>query len=93
VDLASVRDVVIIVFAVLGVAASITVIVVSVILYRRAEPILNSAKDTLANMRATSSIVSETVAKPIIAVFSWVKGGSRTFSALARLTRKKGEGK
>ena len=83
------RDLAIVVFAILGAVASILFIVIGVVLYRRVKPILDSVKVTLANIRSTSTFISDNVVKPVIAASSWVQGVRHAIAVISKLSQRK----
>ncbi len=85
------RDLAIVIFATIGIIASILSIVIGVVFYRRVRPILDSVKVIVANARSTSTFVSDTVVKPIITASSWVQGIRHAIAVLSKLSEKKGE--
>jgi len=93
VTIAWLRDLVIVVFAGVGIIAAILVIVIALKTYLRLKPTLNSAKDASANIKATSALISETLVKPIIQVSSLVQGMRQAIATTSKLTRRKGGGK
>jgi uncharacterized membrane protein len=88
------RDLAIVILAVSGTAVGILLIVLGIMLYRRLRSILDSVKVIVANAQSTSTVVSESVIKPIIAASSWVQGIRHAIAVIGELSRgrrKKGE--
>ena len=75
-DLVVLRDVVIVIFGVLGIVTLALLIFVLIVIFRKVVPILDSAKTIVANIRGTSSFIADTLVKPAARLVS--------FAAVAR---------
>ena len=87
-----IRDIVIVVFGVLGIGAFALFIYLLIVIFRKVSPILDAAKGTMSDIRGTSTFVSEALVNPIIKVVSFVQGARKALAFLTRFSRKK-EGK
>ena len=74
----SLRDIVIIIYGFLGIAATVLIIVFSIIVFRKVSPILDSVRGMVSDLRGTTSRISN-VANAFSAagkVMAWIKGRS-----------------
>ena len=79
-SLAVVRDLALVILALLAIAQISVLLVVSLLLYRQMRPILQRMQEIMNTARGTSMFVSDTVARPIIRVaglFAGVRGAAR----------------
>ena len=65
--LALIRDIWLILFAIVGVLVFATITVVVLLLYRKLSPIITAAKTTIDQAQEASSIISEKIVKPMVA--------------------------
>ncbi len=97
IEMAEVRDLAIIILAVifilLGLGGGILVVLLislAVLVRRKVGPLLDSALGTLNTIEGTSTFVSETMVRPIIRVASFGVGARAALGALTRLRKKRG---
>lgn len=84
---ALVRDIVIIVWGVLGIIAFAVVILVFLGIYRGLKPVLRSLRATTGNIQVTTTMVTDALVRPLIPVISFYSGirqGSRTIRRFLR---------
>jgi hypothetical protein len=96
-DLVVLRDLALIVLAVLAIIDAIIFLVVGLLLYGvikstkgKLDPILDMVQDTVGNVRGTSSFVSDLVVKPIIGVASFAAGVRRAAGVATGFARRRG---
>ena len=89
-DLESLRDLVIVIYAIAGIVAIIFLLVIGFLLFRKLGAVLDSAKGTLGNIQGTSRFMSETVIRPVIRVASIAQGGRHAAEKIVRFSRRKG---
>lgn len=87
--LAQLRDLVVVIFAVLGIGAFLLFISLMIILYRKVGPILDTARSTFGDIRGTSSFVSDTLVKPLIKLVSLASGTRKAIGFLMKFSRRK----
>ena len=92
-SLAELRDLVIVIFAILAIIATIGFMFLSVILFRKLSPLLDSAKRTVNNVQGTTSFVSDTMVKPVIWAMSFASGVRRGVAMLSGVTKRTKGGK
>ena len=80
------HHVVIIIFGFLGIAAVLLFIALTIILYRKISPMLDTARDVITELRGTSAFVSETIVRPLIRAASLATGLKKTLALLSRLS-------
>ena len=91
-DLESLRDLVIVIYAIAGIIATIFVLVIVFLLFRKLGAVLDSAKSTVSNIQGTSRFMSETVVRPMIRVASVAQGVRHAIGTVVRFSRRKGGG-
>ena len=74
VALSSIRDVVIIVLGILWILAAVVFIVTMVMIYAGLRRVLRSLRTTTANAQVTTTMVTNSVVKPLIRVVSISRG-------------------
>ena len=89
--IAVIRDIVIIVWAVLGIVAFLALIFVAFGIYRAAKPILHNLRGTTGDVRATTRMVSDAVIKPAIPVISFYTGVRQGAQTLRRFMKWRGK--
>lgn len=89
-ELESLRDLVIVIYAIAGMVAIIFLLVIGFLLFRKLGAVLDSAKATLGNIQCTSRFMSEAVIRPVIRVASFVQGARHAIETIARFSRRKG---
>ena len=92
-SLAELRDLFIIIFAVLGIGATIFFTVVAFLIFRRVLAILNSGRTIAGNIRSITSAVSQDLVKPLASVASVAQGVAKVleFFSDRRKERRKGD--
>ena len=80
------RDVVIVIFAFLGIGAVLLFIALTIILYRKISPMLDAARSVITELRGTSAFVSETIVRPLIRAASLATGLKKTLALLSKLS-------
>lgn len=88
--LAVVRDLALVVLALLAIAQIGVLLVISLLLYRQLMPILKRTQEIMNNARGTSAFVSETVVRPIIRVAGVMAGVRGAVGALGRRRGRRG---
>lgn len=95
--MAEVRDLAIIILAAIFILIGLGIGIIIVLLIslvkqlrKKVGPLLDSALGTLNNIEGTSSLVSETLVRPIIRAASYGVGIRAALGALTRMTKKKG---
>ncbi len=91
--LAELRDLVIVIFGVLGIVAIIVFVSLALAFFRKVAPILDSAKETFNTAHTTTSLVSNAIAKPTIKIVSFASGLRKAAEVMMRLSNRKGGGK
>ncbi|MDA0987991.1 MAG: hypothetical protein O2783_02400 [Chloroflexi bacterium] len=89
---AVIRDLTIVLFAMVGVLAMLIATVVGLSLYRKVAPTLDSAKATLKNAQEVTSQLSEKVVKPLISASTKTFTAGRVVAFLLGLSRGRGKG-
>lgn len=87
--IAVIRDIVVIIWGLLGILAFLVVIAVSLALFRMASPVLRSLRATGANLQVATTLVADTVARPLIRVLSFSRGIRQGVSVASRLLRRR----
>jgi hypothetical protein len=87
-DIAWFRDLSIIILAVVVVTMVIIMGVIAIKLYRRARPIIDSIKATVANVQEISSFLKEVVVKPIMWLSTFFQGLCQGIEGLSSMFRK-----
>ena len=83
------RDLVIVVFGIAATVLAIILAVVAILLYKKAKPILKSARNTARTASDISDIVREMVAPPLSRMAAVLQGLSQVFRTFSRFTKKK----
>jgi len=90
-ELSALRDLVIVIFGLLGIIATLLVLVLIIIAYRKVVPIINSVRKTAETVRDTSSLISEQIVQPIARVQGFVSGVRKAAEVMGKFRRKEGE--
>lgn len=92
-SLAELRDLFIIIFAVLGIGATLFLTVIAFLILRRVLSILNSGRTIAGNIRSITSAVSQDLVKPLASIASVAQGVSKAleFFSDRRKERRKGD--
>ena len=85
------RDWVIVVYGVVGVVSICIVLTLLIIIYRKVIAILDTAHETVKNVRNTSTVISESVIQPIAKAQGFIAGLKKTMEIFTSLTKKEGE--
>ena len=73
-DIEQIRDIAVIVLAVLNVIWLLALLIIAVAFYKKLAPMLNSIQTAVQNIQATTTFVAETTVSPIIRALSFVAG-------------------
>jgi hypothetical protein len=92
-SLAELRDLFIIIFAVLGIGATVFFTVIAFLILRRVLAILNSGRMIAGNIRSITSAVSQDLVKPLASIASVAQGVAKVleFFSDRRKERRKGD--
>ena len=91
-SLADLRDLFIVIFSIIGIVATVLLVVLSFLVFRRIRSILDSGRETVGNVRKISSLVSDSIAKPLIGIAGFLQGLRQALGFISRFSRRK-EGK
>lgn len=83
-DLTQLRDLSIVIFTVLGIIASLVIIVATIVIFTKVMALINSLQTIVANIRDTSTLVADIIVRPATKV-----GGFLGF--FRRSKRRKGD--
>ncbi len=86
--LETIRDVAVIILAVMGIAAFAAIFALALLLYSRLGPLLNSAQRTVENIQGTTQFITETTVHPIIRIASFLSGIRAGVGVLGRFKRR-----
>jgi len=87
------RDLFIIIFAVLGIVATVFFTVIAFLIFRRILAILNSGRNIAGNIRSITSAVSQDLVKPLASIASVAQGIAKVLDFVSdrRKERRKGD--
>jgi hypothetical protein len=88
-SLAELRDLFIVIFAILGIGATIFISIIAFLVYRRIRAVLDSGRATLGNIRDITSTVSENIVKPLASIASIIRGIARALEFISGPVRRK----
>jgi hypothetical protein len=103
-DLQDLRDLIIVIFGIMGIVVLLVTLIVVLIVGLAARgligllngvvrtqlsPTLDSAKQTMNEIRGTTAFITDTAVSPIIRVYAFVGGVKRGLASLAGLTPKR----
>lgn len=91
-SLAELRDLFIIIYAVLGIGATIFLCVIAFVLFRRMRDILDSGRTISRNVRNITSAVSDDLVKPLASISGIVQGIARVLEFILDRRKEGGEG-
>lgn len=91
-SLAEWRDLFIVIYAVLGIGATIFLSVIAFLIFRRVRAILDSGKATLGTVRDITSLVSDNIVKPLVSIASFLQGLRQALEFISGSSKRK-EGK
>ncbi len=86
-SLAELRDLFIVIFAILGIGATILLSLIAFLIYRRIRAILDSGRAIAGNIRSITSAVSQDVVKPLASIAGIVQGIAKVLDFIS--TRRK----
>ena len=89
--LATIRDVAIIILAAIGIIQLLVMLVLTISLYKKVGPVLESTKATMDNFRGTSAFMSDTMVRPLIKVASVAFGVRESLSTITRIMQRRGK--
>jgi len=87
------RDLVIIIFCLLGIGATLLITIVALVIFRRVGSVLNTTKAVVEDMSGTTYFLSDTFVKPFIGAASFVSGVRQALRIVSRLSQRKGDGR
>ena len=91
-SLSDLRDLFIVIFAIIGIGATILLAILFFLVFRKIRSILDSGRDAVDSVRKISSLVSHSIAKPLIGIASFLQGLRQASEFCSKSSRKK-EGK
>jgi DMSO reductase anchor subunit len=77
-----IRDIALIVLAVLFIVLIVAVLIVTIALYRKVAPLLDQARATMNTVQGTSVFLAETAIRPVIRAVAFAAGISRGLNFL-----------
>lgn len=87
------RDWIIVVYGAVGVVATCIALALLIVVFRKVTAILDVAKEAVDNVRNTSTVIQESVIKPIAKAQGFIAGLRKTVEVFTTLTKKEGEEK
>lgn len=90
-ELSFLRDLVIVIFGILGIVATVMSIILLAVLYRKVTPVLDYVREAATNLRDASSIVYKNVIEPIVRIQGFVAGIRSMMDAISSITKKRGK--
>jgi len=93
--LAGLRDLVLIIYGLLAIGLTISLIILIILLYRlyrKVGSLLDSLKRTAADIRQTSSTISENVIQPVAKLYGFISGIRRAVEVMETLRKDKDKG-
>jgi len=88
-SLAELRDLFIVIFAILGIGATIFLSIIAFIIFRKIRDMLNSGRATLESLHAIATVVSEDIAKPLGSIASVFQGVAKAVEIITGPFRRK----
>ena len=88
-SLADLRDLFIVIFSIIGIVATILLVVLSLLVFSRIRSMLDSGKETVANISKISSTVSDSIVKPLSGIAGFLQGFRHALDYVARFSRRK----
>ena len=89
-DIAILRDWVVVILGFLGIGAMLVFVTLLVLIYRKVMPILDTAQKTVTDVRHTSSVISDNVITPIAKAQGVVIGVRRVMEVVSFMSKKGG---
>ena len=86
--IAIVRDIVIIVWGVLGILVFLAIILVALSIFRALTPILENVRGTTGEVRTATRLVTDAIIRPAVPVISFYTGIRQGFRVLRRFGRR-----
>ena len=86
--IAIIRDIVIIIWGVLGILMFLVVIFVAVSIIRALKPILENVRGTTGEVRTATRLVTDAIIRPAVPVISFYTGIRQGFRVLRRFGRR-----
>ena len=86
--IAVIRDIVIIVWGVMGIIAFLAVTLVALGIYRAAKPLLTNLGGTVGEARVATRLVTDAVIRPAVPIISFYTGVRQGFKVLRRFGRR-----
>ncbi|MCY4575781.1 MAG: hypothetical protein OXC55_04175 [Chloroflexi bacterium] len=86
--IAIVRDIVIIVWGVLGILVFLAIILVALSIFRALKPILENVRGTTGEVRTATRLVTDAIIRPAVPVISFYTGIRQGFRVLRRFGRR-----
>ena len=83
-EISTFRDWVLVIWGILGIASTVIVTSIIVVVYLKIKSILGEAKETVDKVLKTSTIVSENIVKPIAKVRSFFSSASKLAAAIIK---------
>ena len=83
------RDLILIIWGIAGIAVTLTIGILAVMLYHRIRPALDSIKATTKTVENITSVVSDEVAGPLSKVAAFVQGIRQASSLINQLRNKR----
>ena len=81
-SLAELRDLFIIIFAVLGIGATVFILVIAFMIFRRVRDILDSSRAITGDIRNITSSISQDLVKPLASIAGIVQGVAKVLEFL-----------
>lgn len=88
-SLADLRDLFIVIFSILAIGATIFLLIISFLLFRRITSILNSGRATIGHVSDITSMVSKEIIKPLAVIVGMVQGLQRALEFISRSSKRK----
>jgi len=92
-SLAELRDLFIVIYSLLAIGATIFLLVLSFLLFRKVRSILDSGRATIGNVRDMTSLVSKEIIKPLAVIAGMVQGLHRALEFMSRSSKRKEGGR
>ena len=86
--IAIIRDIVIIVWGVLGILVFLAIILVALGLFRAIKPIAENVRGTTGEVRTATRLVTDAIIRPAVPVISFYTGIRQGFRVLRRFGRR-----
>ncbi len=86
--IAIIRDIVIIVWGVLGILVFLAIILIALGIFRALKPILENVRGTTGEVRTATRLVTDAIIRPAVPVISFYTGIRQGFRVLRRFGRR-----